>query len=629
MTALHSTSAWQRMAPTLAAFVTFVLAVACLYWARPVLIPVAVALLLTFMLGPAVALLQRRGVPRTPAVLIVVTLAGVVLASALWMVGSQVAQLVTELPSYQENVAKRVAEVREGGSGALLRDLQRFVHEVAAAASGPAQKPREVEADQAVTVRVVERAAASSIVTWLRGVQPVAEPILTTGLIIVLVVYLLIFRDDLRSRILALVGRGQLTLTTKALEDADRRISRYLLAQFTLNVAFGIVIGLGLLAIRVPHALLWGFTAGLLRYIPYLGAWIACSLPIGMSLLVSDGWTQPLLVVGLFIVVEFFANLVVEPWLYGSSVGVSQAAWMIAIIFWTWLWGPVGLMLATPLTTCLVVMGKHVPGLRFFDILLGDDPVLTADVSLYQRLLARDEDGAAEILHRHALTMSPVQLCDELLVPTLVHARHDLRAELLRRDEYEVLLSAVQSIAERQDFAVASASDDENGGQNESPVLVVLACGAQDGAEATALELFQQLLDPRRFQVELLSPKRLAVEVMELVQQRRAAAVLIAALPAGGLSHTCHLCKRLKSRNPEGKILVGRWGAKAQFDNRDQWLSCGADYVATTMAETLDQLEMLVPPAVPAKKEDTPAPPHFSSLTAGTLAGSKPAPGAS
>src|SRR4051794_23539761 len=236
MAALHSTSAWQRMAPTLASFVIFVLAVACLYWARPVLIPVAVALLLTFMLGPAVGLLQRRGVPRTPAVLIVATFAGMVLAGALWLVGSQIAQLVAELPSYQENVAKRITEVREQGSGDLLRNLQQFVHEVAAAATGPPQTPRAVEADQAVSVRVVERAAASSIVGWLRGLQPVAEPLLTTGLVIVLVVYLLIFRDDLRSRILALVGRGQLTLTTKALEDADRRISRYLLAQLTLNV---------------------------------------------------------------------------------------------------------------------------------------------------------------------------------------------------------------------------------------------------------------------------------------------------------------------------------------------------------------------------------------------------------
>ncbi|HMC10994.1 MAG TPA: AI-2E family transporter, partial [Pirellulaceae bacterium] len=378
MAAPRTTSlAWQRMAPTLATFVLLVLAIACLHWARPVLIPIAVATLLTFMLGPAVSLLQRRGLPRTPAVLIVVTAASIILMAALWLVGSQVFQLLAELPAYQDNVAKRVAEVREKGSGTLLRNVQRFVHEVTAAATGPPQTPQTpqaIEADQAVTVRVVERAAASSIGAWIHSLQPVAEPILTSGLVIVLLVYLLIFREDLRSRIVALVGRGHLTLTTKALDDAGRRISRYLLAQFGLNAAFGVVIGVGLLVIGVPHAPLWGFAGFLLRYIPYLGAWIACSLPIGMSLLVSDGWVQPLSVVGLFIVVEFIANLIVEPWLYGQSIGVSQAAWMIAIIFWTWLWGAVGLMLATPLTMCLVILGKYVPGLKFFDVLLGDEP---------------------------------------------------------------------------------------------------------------------------------------------------------------------------------------------------------------------------------------------------------------
>lgn len=615
------------MAPTLATFVVGALAVGCLYWARPVLIPVALALLLTFILGPAVALLQRRGVPRTPAVLIVATLAAIVIAGALWLLGSQIVQLLAELPSYQENVAKRVAEVRENRSGTLLRNVQRFVHEVTTAAMGPPQTPQAVEADQAVTVRVVERAAASSIATWVHSLLPVAEPILTTGLVIVLVVYLLIFREDLRSRILALVGRGQLTLTTKALDDAGRRISRYLLAQFTLNVAFGVVIGLGLLAIRVPHAFLWGFTAGMLRYIPYLGAWIACSLPIGMSILVSDGWTQPLLVVGLFIVVEFFANLVVEPWLYGSSVGVSQAAWMIAIIFWTWLWGAVGLMMATPLTTCLVVLGKYVPGLKFFDILLGDDPVLTPDVNLYQRLLSRDEDEAGEIVRRHAQTMSPVQLCDELLVPTLVHARHDFHAEMLRRDEYEYVLTAVRSIAEHQDLSPQAGND---AADLASPArFLVVACAVQDGAETMALGLLEQLLDPARFELEQASPRRLVSEVVELVEQRQPGAVLFVALPAGGLSHTRHLCKRLKSRDSALKILVGRWGAGAEFENRDEWLNCGGDQVATTVSETVQQLEELAKLSPPSRKERPAAAPHFASLNAGFQAGSKPAPGAS
>jgi len=472
--------AWQRIAPALAKFAAVVLAVACLYWARPVLIPLAVATLLTFMLGPAATWLQRRGLPRIASVLSVVTVAGLVLSAALWIVGSQLVQLLSELPAYQENVAKRVAEVREQGSGTLLRNVQRFVKEVAAAATGPIPNTQAPTANEGphtqarstsepgskttpeptepVSVRVVERAAITSIASLLRGLQPVAEPILTSGLIIVLVVYLLIFREDLRSRIVAVVGRGHLTLTTKALDDAGRRISRYLIAQFGLNAAFGIVIGLGLLAIGVPHAFLWGFTAGLLRYIPYLGAWIACSLPIGMSLLVSEDWIKPLAVIGLFLVVEFFANLVVEPWLYGQSIGVSQAAWMIAIIFWTWLWGAVGLMLATPLTTCLVVLGRHVPPLKFFDILLGDEPVLTPDVNVYQRLLSRDEDEASEIIRQQSLTLSPIELCDRVLVPALVHAQRDVHAGLLSSDEYEYVLSAIRSLAEHQDLAPATDS---------------------------------------------------------------------------------------------------------------------------------------------------------------------------
>jgi predicted PurR-regulated permease PerM len=612
MATLPTTSAWQRMLPTLATFVLTVLAIACLYWARPVLIPVAVALIFTFMLGPAVTLLQRRGLPRTPSVLVVATLAFVVLAVALWLVGSQVVQLLAELPTYQDNVAKRIAEVRAQGNGTLLRNVQQFVHEVTAAATGPAQAPHTTEADNAVTVTVVERAAASSIAAWAHSLQPVAEPVLTAGLVIVLVVYLLIFRDDLRSRMLALVGRGQLTLTTKALDDAGRRISRYLLAQLGMNVGFGVVIALGLLALGVPHAVLWGFAAGLLRYIPYLGAWIACSLPIGMSLLVSDGWMQPLSVVALFIVVEFVSNLVIEPWLYGQSIGVSQAALMVAIIFWAWLWGAVGLMLAAPLTTCLVVLGKYVPGLRFFDVLLGDEPVLSPDVILYQRLLARDDDGAAEIVRQHTQTMPPVELCDQLLVPTLVHARHDRQAGLLSDEEFEFVLAAVASIGEAQELAAAAAASRavETGDEPpKRPALTILACPAQNGAETTALALFQQLLDTNTFQLDLVPIKRLVSEVVELVADRRPAAICIAAMPKGGLAHARHLCKRLRARFPEQKILIGRWGAQP-LDNRDEWTDCGGDYIATTFAESIQQLHELAQFLRPAQASAA-APPHF------------------
>jgi len=602
-------SAWQQAIPRLATFAFFVLTVACLYWARPVLIPVALALLITFMLVPAVAALQRRGVPRTPAVLLVVSLATVILGGALWLVGSQVVQLLAELPAYQDNVSKRIADVRKNSSGSTLLNVQQFVHEVTAAATGsPSTAQVPPQEDNAITVRVAEQFAVSRLAALLHGVQPVAEPVLTAGLVIVLVVYLLIFRSDLRSRIVALVGRGHLTLTTKALDDAGRRISRYLLAQFTLNACFGITIALGLFALGVPHAALWGFAGGLLRYIPYLGAWIACSLPIGMSLLVSEGWTQPLSVVALFIVVEFVANLVIEPWLYGQSIGVSQAAWMIAIIFWTWLWGAVGLMLATPLTMCLVVLGKYVPGLKFFDVLLGDEPVLTPDVNLYQRLLARDEDEAAEIVRERALNCSPVELCDQVLIPTVVHARQDLRAGRLTGDDYRFVLEAIRTIAEHQDFPAELRSESSADATRRQPMSIV-ACGAQDEADSTALDLFQQVLDPTHFHLHVVSPKRLVSEVLEIVGESQPAAVLIVSLPEGGLAHTRHLCKRVRARFGGQKIIVGRWNGPIPPENTEAWRSDCADYVGTSLAQTIGHLEELAqflrpasPPAESAQR---------------------------
>jgi predicted PurR-regulated permease PerM len=601
------------MTPALGAFVLIALVVGCLYWARPVLIPVAVATLLTFMLGPAVAFLHRRGLPRTPAVLLVVAFSMVVLISALWMVGSQVVQLLADLPTYQENVAKRVTEVRQGGSGELLRNIRRFVQEIAAAATG--STPQAAAADEAITVRVVEQ-AGSSVAAWLNGLQPVAEPFLLAAGVFVLLVYLLIFRDDLRSRILVLMGRGNLTLTTKALDDAGRRISRYLLAQFGLNFGFGCCIFLGLLVLGVPHAALWGFAAGLLRYIPYLGPWMAATLPVGMSLLVSEGWMQPLGVLALFAVCEFSSNLVIEPWVYGQSIGVSQAAIIISVIFWTWLWGPLGMVLAAPLTVCLVVIGKYVPALSFFDVLLGDEPVLTPDMSLYQRLLAGDVDEAAEMVRGQSEKLSPIELCDRLLLPTVVHARRDLAEGQLSGEEYERVLAGVRLLAEQHDLAAAANAERENEGDEvlERPALTVLACPAQDGADALALAIFQQVLDRAKFQVEVVSPKHLVSEVMELVEARRPAVVCITALPTGGLAQTRHLCKRLRSRFGGQKILVGRWGTHEPIEDFEQWKSCGADYVGGTLAETMSHLEQIAQFLRPAQGEGSPGAPHFASL---------------
>jgi hypothetical protein len=287
------------------------------------------------------------------------------------------------------------------------------------------------------------------------------------------------------------------------------------------------------------------------------------------------------------------------------------------------------MVLAAPLTVCLVVMGKYVPALSFFDVLLGDEPVLTQDMSLYQRLLAGDVDEAAEIVRAQCEKLPPIELCDRLLLPTVVHARRDLAAGQLSSEEYERVLAGVRLLAEQQDLAAAANAkrdgDGDGGEVMERPALTVLACPAQDGADALALALFQQVVDHTRFQVDVVSPKHLVSEVMELVEASRPAVVCIAALPTGGLAQTRHLCKRLRGRFAGQKILVGRWGTHEPIDDREQWKSCGAEYVGATLAETMSHLEQVAQFLRPAQGEGSPGAPHFPARGAKAEANAGPA----
>jgi hypothetical protein len=264
----------------------------------------------------------------------------------------------------------------------------------------------------------------------------------------VLVIFMLLKREDLRNRLLRLVGHGRLTVTTKAVDDAGQRISRFLLMQALINGTFGLSLAVGLFLIGVEYAFLWGFLAAILRYIPYLGTWIAAILPITLSLAMFEGWLQPLLVMALFLVIELICNNVLEPRLFGRSMGVSEVALLVVAAFWAFLWGPIGLVLSNPLTVCLVVLGKYVPQLEFFDVLLGDEPALDADVSFYQRLLARDQDEATEIVLTHVQTLGPEQVYDALLVKALCHVRRDREQDQLTDFDEEFILRATGEIVE-------------------------------------------------------------------------------------------------------------------------------------------------------------------------------------
>ena len=376
--------------------------VAALYLGRDVLIPLALAILLSFALGPLVTWLYRRGLPRVPAVLTVMLLVTLLIGGFAALVASQLTHLGQQLPTYEANLRAKAREVAAAAPGGgvidrtadLLRDFSREIDKITERPPGKA--PGAGSADQAadqpakpipVEIHEPPPPPLEALSTF---VGPLMQPIATAGIVLVFIVFVLLQREDLRDRMIRLFGMSDVHRATAAISDAARRIGRYLLMQLVVNLLYGLPVGVGLFLIGVPNALLWGMLATVLRFIPYLGPILAAILPIALSFAVDTGWTTPILTVALFIGLELFTNNVLEPWLYGSSTGLSPLAIIVAAVFWTTLWGPVGLLLATPLTVCLVVLGRHVPQLQFFEVLLGDQPVLAPEVKFYQRLLAGD-----------------------------------------------------------------------------------------------------------------------------------------------------------------------------------------------------------------------------------------------
>ena len=601
---------WQLALLILTGTVVGVVVVTCLYWAQTIFIPVALAVFLTVLLAPLVAVLQRRGLRRLPSVLLVVMLAAAVLGGGVWLVTVQVTSLAGEVPKYTENIKVKVKLLRHLGQGSVTSRLETMIQDITGEWNRPAGSPKGKAPDKPA-VATSEKPTAVMLEpetpTWLTRIPAVLSSLLATlgslALSLVLVVFMLLKREDLRNRLIRLVSQGQITVMTKALDDAGQRISRFLLMQLIVNATVGLSVGLGLLAIRVQYAFLWGFLAAVFRYVPYIGVWIAAVLPIILSVAMFEGWVQPLLVVGLFLTIELLAGNVAEPRLYGRSIGVSEVALLVAAAFWAFLWGPIGLVLSSPLTVCLVVLGKYVPQLKFLDVLLGDEPPLDAHVTFYQRLLARDQDEATQLVLTQAKASSPEQVYDDFLVPALNSAKRDReRDDLTEADEQSVLQAMreiLEDLGERREVVTQAeqkvhAADRSNA--SATIPLRVLACPARDQADRLALEMLRQLLDPAKWVVEIAAVETMTADLVAQVAEQAPALVCVGALPPGGLAHARYLCKRLRARFPEVKIIVGRWGLTGGVEaNRDQFQEAGADLTATTMLETRNQLNSLLP----------------------------------
>ena len=445
----------------------------------------------------------------------------------------------------------------------------------------PDCKERSVETD--IAAAQVEGLSAFG---WL---GPIVGPLGTAGLVLAMAIFMLLERRDLRDRLIGLFGDGRLTVTTKAFDEAGARVSRQLLMQSIVNVVYGVVAGLGLYFLDVPYPLVWAALGAALRFIPYLGPVVGAGGPILASLAALPGWTGPLSVVGLFIVLELFTNLVLETVLYAGAAGVSQVALLVSVAFWTWLWGPLGLLMATPLTVCLVVLGKHARGFEFLGTLMADTPALAPAYGYYQRLLAHDPGEAADLIERHIKTEAPRSVYDALLLPALNYAERDRLENRLSPDEETAVMDATRELLSDTTSSIRRLQE-PSAASDVAPFaepLRVLAYAVNGIGDELALLMLRDLLDGLPIAVETAPGRLLAADLVSLARAQGASIVCLADLPPSPPSKTRYLVKRLHTDLPELKILVGRWAPAALADDSTQALrDAGATLVASTLEET-------------------------------------------
>lgn len=560
-------------------FAGAVLVVVVLYWAQAVLVPVALAFLISFVLAPPVTWLERW-LGRTASVIVVVTLVFMMLGVAGWGLMRQADNLANDLPTYRANIQAKIVDIRGAGKGGTVEKLQDTLEEIKTDL-GKDDAPRG-----RTPQRVLVDAAPAAIFPGFSWLGPIMGPLGTAGLVVILVITMLFERRNLRDRLLGLIGHGQLSVTTKAFDEAGTRVSKQLLMQSLVNAIYGIVAGAGLYFLGVPYWLVWGLLGAALRFVPYLGPVIAAGAPILVSLAALPGWVGPLWVMAMFTVLELFTNLVLETALYADAAGVSQVALLASVAFWTWLWGPLGLLMATPLTVCLVVLGKHVPGLSFVGTLMADTPPLSADHGYYQRLLARDPSEAADLIERHIKNEPPGTVYDALLMPALNYAERDRLENRLSADEEAAVIEATRELlADAQPPAVDSSAEP----------LRVLGYAANGIADELALMMLAQAVGDLPLTIEITSDRLLASALVSLVRKQGVTVICIADLPPSPPSKSRYLIKRLRASFPELRIIIGRWSPPALADESSQALKdAGASLVASTIVETREYFTGLV-----------------------------------
>jgi len=583
---------YARLTPWIT-FAGCVLVIVVLYWAQAVLVPIALAVLLTFVLTPPVNWLERW-IGRIPAVLTTVTLVFTVLGLAGWGLARQMDHLADDLPHYRVNILAKIADVRGAGNGGSVQKLQKTISDIRSDLGTP---PAGRGAASRPVVITAEQLAGYSSFAWL---GPVVGPLGTAGLVLAMVIFMLLERRDLRDRLIGLFGHGRLSVTTRAFDEAGTRVSRQLLMQSLVNLIYGIAAGVGLYALGVPYPLVWASLGAALRFIPYVGPVVGAGAPILVSLAALEGWAGPLWVMGLFVALELFTNLVLETVLYAGAAGVSQVALLASVAFWTWLWGPLGLLLATPLTVCVVVLGKHVPGLAFVRLLMADTPALAPEHVYYQRLLARDQSEAADLIERHINNEPPRSVYDALLLPALNYAEQDRLEQRLSLEEEAAVVDATRELLADSAESIRRLHPAPDAPSEEPPPSVpqerlrILGYAVNGAADELALRMLAEVADDLPILMEITSGRLQPSDLVALVKAQGASVVCLADLPPSPPSKSRYLVKRLHASLPDVRIVVGRWGPPALADETTQPLrDAGAALVPSTLADTRTYLREL------------------------------------
>ncbi|MGA9507415.1 MAG: AI-2E family transporter [Candidatus Sulfotelmatobacter sp.] len=603
--------------------IAFVLAIAALYFGRELFIPLALAFVLSFLLTPIVSLLEKTRIGRVASVLTVLILSFILVAGMTWGVARQLVEIMVQLPDYKSNLDEKIKLLHASKGGNLSKataTVQELNKELAAVpgqiASAKQEKEQQETSRSSRPIPVQVAQPPSNLVQDLRALLgPLAGPLETAAIVIIFTLFMLAKREDLRNRAIRLAGHGQLNVMTQALDDAGRRLSRYLVLQFAVNACYGAVFGLALYFIGIPHALLWGVFAGVLRFVPYVGILIAVVLPVALALAVFPGWHHAGLVFLAFVTLEVTVANFIEPLLYGSHTGISSLAILVAAVFWATIWGPVGLILSTPLTVCLIVLGRHVPQLNFLEVLLGDEPVLLPEQCFYQRLLAMDQEEARSIAEAHLKENSLKSLYESIILPALKLAEHDHQTEgpddTTRRFMFRNVRELIEDLGDQyaEDGNNADADDNAHrqsartdvGAARTNTACIPANSGADELVTMMLIQLLQQSgLPASQFRAELTDA------ALAQLSQDGYAAVCISSISPFAVGEARSVCRRLRSGVSALPVVIGLWSFESNRARQRLGPACSG-LVSITLSDALAQIRQLTQPNAPAESLTEPS----------------------